>query len=149
MHSDPHDVTPGAAMASSPAETVRAWVAAVNAGDADTALALTSPGVTIAGPRGTSRGHAVLRAWIAHAGATFVTRATFARGDAVVVAQRGAWRDAETGAAKGEMDVATRFRVEGDRITEVERYGDPAEALRAAGLTEADETAPGAGADSV
>lgn len=120
-------------------ETVLAWIEAVNAGDADGALALTSPGVTIVGPRGTSRGHEVLRAWLGHAGAAFETRAAYARGDAVVVAQHGVWRDAATGAVKGEMDVATRFRVAGGQVAELARYEELGEALREAGLTRADE----------
>jgi len=126
-------------MTSLPADTVALWLAAVNAGDAEAALARTAPGVTIVGPRGTSRGHEVLRAWMGHAGAAFDTRATFAGGDAVVVAQHGVWRDLQTGAVTGEADVATRFRVEAGQVAELQRYDDLAEALRAAGLTDADE----------
>jgi len=118
-------------------EIVTAWLAAVNAGDADASLALTSADVTIVGPRGTSRGHDVLRAWLGHAGATFATRAMYARGNAVVVAQHGVWRD-EAGTARGEADVATRFRVDDGRVAELARYEDVAEALRAAGLAETD-----------
>jgi hypothetical protein len=74
-----------------------------------------------------------------HAGATFDTRATYAAGEAVVVAQHGVWRDGETGAVRGEADVATRFRVLDGRVAEMARYDDGlSSALRAAGLTEAD-----------
>ena len=111
-------------MTSLPVDIVTAWLAAVNAGDADAALARTSPGVTIVGPRGTSHGHEVLRAWIGHAGAAFATRRTFARGGAVVVAQLGVWRDA-TGAVKGGMDVATR-RVRSGGAAAVRRAGGSA-----------------------
>jgi ketosteroid isomerase-like protein len=128
-------------MTSSAAETVHAWLAAVNAGDADAALAVTSPDVSIVGPRGTATGHEVLRAWLGHAGATFSTRAVYARGDRVVVAQHGVWRDAATGGVTGEREVATRFRVEGGRVAELERYDDLAAALRAAGLSEEDDPA--------
>ncbi len=127
-------------MTSPAVRTVHAWLAAVNAGDADAALALTSPDVTIIGPRGTARGHEVLRAWLAHAGATFATRATYSRGDVVVVAQHGVWRD-ETGAVKGEAEVATRFRVADGNVAELERYDELADALRAADLSRADATA--------
>jgi limonene-1,2-epoxide hydrolase len=120
-------------------ETVRAWLAAANAGDADAALARTDPDVAITGPRGTSRGHDVLRAWLEHAGATFDTRAVYARGDCVVVAQHGVWRDAETGAVRGEADVATRYRVRNHLVAEVERYDALPRALHAAGLAEADQ----------
>ncbi|HEU4885736.1 MAG TPA: hypothetical protein VFT45_26105 [Longimicrobium sp.] len=71
-------------------------------------------------------------------GATFETRETFAAEDAVVVAQRGAWRDGGTGEVRGEADVATRFRVADGRVAEMERYDQLFAALRATGLTEAD-----------
>ena len=122
--------------------TVRAWLGAVNAGAADEALALTAPDVTIVGPRGAARGHEILREWLAAAGATFETRRTWARGDAVVVAQRGVWRDRATGAVRGEADVATRFVVRDGRVAELERHDAVADALRDAGLTEADAVAP-------
>ncbi|HEX5871085.1 MAG TPA: nuclear transport factor 2 family protein [Longimicrobium sp.] len=125
-------------MSSDPIRIVQQWLAAVNAGDAEGALALTAPDVTIVGPRGAAHGHEVLRAWMGHAGATFRTRETFAAGDAVVVAQRGVWRDLETGAIRGEADVATRFLVAGGRVAEMERYDELAAALHAGGLTEAD-----------
>lgn len=125
------------------ANVVHDWLAAVNAGDADAALALTSPEVTIIGPRGTARGHEVLRAWLGHASATFFTRSTYALGDNVVVAQHGVWRDAVTGAFVDEAEVATRFRVEAGHIGELERYDDLASALRAAGLSEVDEVPGG------
>jgi ketosteroid isomerase-like protein len=121
-----------------PIRIVHQWLAAVNAGDVEGALALTAPDVTIVGPRGTARGHEVLRAWMGHAGATFTTRETFAAGDVVVVAQHGVWRDAETAEIRGEADVATRFHVSGGRVAEMERYDELHAALGAAGLTEGD-----------
>jgi ketosteroid isomerase-like protein len=120
------------------AEIVSAWLEAVNVGETDEALALTTTDVAIVGPRGTGRGHAVLRAWMRHAGATFVTRATYARGDVVVVAQHGVWRDVATGTVVGEADVATRFVVRHGQVAELERYPDADTALRAASLTIAD-----------
>lgn len=125
-------------MSSDPLRTVHAWLAAINAGDVEGALALTAPDVVIAGPRGAARGHEVLRAWMGHAGATFQTRETYAAGDAVVVAQHGVWRDMETGEIRGEADVVTRFRLADGRVAEMERYHDVAIALQAAGLSEAD-----------
>jgi len=130
-------------MSSDPVRIVHEWLAAVNAGDVEGALALTAPDVTIIGPRGAARGHKVLRAWMGHAGATFQTRETFAAGDVVVVAQHGVWRDAATGDIRGETGVATRFRVAGGRVAEMERYNDFSAALQAAGLTEADRRPSG------
>ena len=132
--SDAHAPSPGLA----PADVVRAWLDAVNAGEIEAALALTTSDVAIVGPRGTGRGHAVLRAWLRHAGATFATRAVYARGDAVVVAQHGVWRDLATGVVVGEADVATRFVVRRARVAELERYPDLDAALRATALGEAD-----------
>jgi hypothetical protein len=118
-------------------DVVLRWIAAVNAGDVDAALAHTDPDVRIVGPRGTATGHAVLRQWMQHAGAAFATRAVHARGEAVVVAQHGVWRDA-AGAVRGEAEVATRFRVSDGRVAELERYDAPSAALHAAGLADAD-----------
>jgi ketosteroid isomerase-like protein len=125
-------------VSSDPVRIVHEWLAAVNAGGVEAALALTAPEVTIIGPRGAARGHEVLRTWMGHAGATFQTRETFAAGDAVVVAQHGVWRDGETGEIRGEADVATRFCVADGRVAEMERYDQLSAALQAAGLTEAD-----------
>jgi hypothetical protein len=120
-----------------PPEVVARWLAAVNAGDAEGALALSAPDVRIVGPRGAAAGHAVLRAWLAHAGATFATRETYARGADVVVAQRGTWRGA-AGGADSTADAATRFRVDGPRVAEIERFDALRDALAAAGLESRD-----------
>ncbi len=115
-----------------PAATVHAWLAAVNAADADTVLSLSAPDLAMVGPRGTATGHEVLRGWLQHAGATFDTLATYARGESVVVAQRGVWPGGSA------VEVATRFRVANGKVAELERYDDLADALGAAGLTRAD-----------
>ena len=65
------------------------------------------------------------------------TRAVYADRDAVVVAQRGVWRDAEGGGVRGQADIATRFRVTGGHVAEIQRYDDLAAALRDVGLTAA------------
>jgi hypothetical protein len=118
-----------------PTQTVLAWLAGVNAIDPDAALARTAPDVAIVGPRGTNRGRETLRTWLANAGATFETRAVYAGGDAVVVAQRGVWRDGASGKIVGEAEVATRFRVTEGLVSEIQRYDDLTVALRDAGLS--------------
>jgi ketosteroid isomerase-like protein len=127
----------------SPEIVVQRWLAAVNAGDADEVLALSDPEVLLTGPRGAARGHEVLCGWLAHAGATFETRALFARDGAVVVAQRGVWRGAEPGGAPGAAEVATRFRVAGGRVVELERFAELDDALRASALSLADRVPAG------
>lgn len=119
-------------------EIVDSWIAAVNAIDADRAASLTTPSVRIVGPRGVAEGHTVLRQWIAHAGASFNTHAGYARGQAVVLAQRAEWRDVTTGEVTGVADVATRFVVQPELIAEIQRYDDLTTALTEAGLTSAD-----------
>ena len=125
-------------MSSAPIDTVLAWLDAVNAGNTESALEHTISDVSIVGPRGAGRGREVLRAWLSNVGAKFVTRAVYGGGDSAVVAQRGVWRDAATGAIRGEADVATRFRVIDGKVAEIQRYDDLLEALRDAGLTPAD-----------
>jgi hypothetical protein len=136
-------------MDASALEIVRRWLTAVNAGDADAALALTAPEVRIIGPRGAATGHAVLRGWIAQAGATFETRRTFARGTAVVVAQHGVWRDPASGAVRGEADVATRFRVAERQVVELQRFDHLDASLAEAGLSPADEVPPTSGEHAI
>ena len=114
------------------------WLAALNARDTSEVLALSAPDVRLVGPRGVGVGRAVLQAWLTHAGATFHTRARFARGPSVVVHQEGVWHDPATGAAGGAVIVATRFRVAGAAVQELERYDTLAAALAAAELSETD-----------
>ena len=128
-------------MSTSPVDVVLRWLEAVNAGDVERVLALTAADVRLVGPRGIAVGHPTLRQWLTHAGASFATHAVYARGPAVVVAQQGVWRD-EAGAVRGTADVATRFRVAGHRVAELQRYDGLAEALGAAGLAASDEALP-------
>lgn len=123
------------------AATVHAWLAALNTADAATLLAVSAPDIALIGPRGTATGHGALRTWLQHAGATFTTLATYARGDAVVVAQRGVWRGPQTGGVESAVEVATRFRVAAGLVAELQRYDGLDAALEAAGLTPADLSA--------
>lgn len=118
--------------------TVTAWLAAVNDGDVTRVLALSADDVEIVGPRGAGRGTDLLRRWLAQAGASFHTLRVFADGDRVVVAQHATWRD-EDGSITGEAQVASRFRVVGGRVAQVERHSELANALTAASLGEETE----------
>lgn len=120
------------------ADTVHPWLAALNSANAEALLALSAPDIALIGPRGTASGHDALRTWLQHAGASFTTLATYARGGAVVVAQRGVWRGPDTGYVESAVEVATRFRVTAGRVTELQRYEEVDAALEAAGLTRAD-----------
>jgi hypothetical protein len=111
----------------------------VNNQDIDRLLALSDPNIEIVGPRGAAFGHIVLRDWMSRAGLTLTTQRVFARDDTVVVAQHGVWRSVETGEVVGEADVASEFRVDGQRVTYYARYDSLDEALATAGLEQADE----------
>ena len=118
---------------------VQAWLDAVNTQNIDGLIALSDPNIEIIGPRGSGYGHQLLCDWLGRAGLRLETRRVFARGDAVVVEQHGVWRSVETGDVTGERDIASRFRVDGERIVQFARYDSLSEALAEAGLTFADE----------
>jgi hypothetical protein len=123
-----------------PVAVVAAWQDAVNRQDVERLVALSSPDIELGGPRGSGRGSGLLRLWFRRAGLRLRTRRVFARGEVVVVAQRGVWRDGETGEVVGEADFASCFRVAGERVARFARYDSLDAALAAAGLTQADET---------
>ncbi len=126
-------------MSPTPLETARAWVDGVNARDAERVLALSDGEIEIVGPRGSGFGHALLRQWMAHTWVTLEESRAFSRGAAVVVEQRGTWRDASTGEVAGEARVASRFVVRDGRVALYARHDALDDALAAAGLTSADE----------
>lgn len=117
----------------------RAWQEAANAADVERVVELSDPAIELVGPRGASRGHQVLRDWLGRSGLHLTTIRAFARGNEGVLAQRGVWRSIETGEVTGERDLATRFRVDGQRVTQLARYDSLEAALEDAGLTDADE----------
>src|SRR5437588_143819 len=121
------------------AEVVRAWHAALNAGDVERLLSLSQPDVEVGGPRGSGRGADVLRDWVARAGVRLQPARVFARGDVVVVEQSARW-PSEPGAEPGESQmVASLFRVRDGRVASVIRHADLAAAIEAAGVDAADE----------
>ena len=67
------------------------------------------------------------------------TLRVFAAGANVVLAQHGVWLSVETGDVMGEGAIASRFRVDGERITQYGRYDYLDNAFAEAGLTAADE----------
>jgi O-acetyl-ADP-ribose deacetylase (regulator of RNase III) len=122
-----------ARLAPSPVDVVRAWLAASNAADAERLVELSAPDIEIIGPRGTARGHDVLRQWLARAGARFDAERVFSAGDRVVVEQHGVWQTPD-GQPRGEAQLASRFVVRASRVQLVQRYDSLDEALAHAGL---------------
>ena len=127
----------------SPLAIVQAWQDAANAQDVDRLLDLSDPDIEVIGPRGSGRGHQLLRDWVGRAGLSLETRRVFVRGDTVVLAQHVVWRSVETGEATGEADLATRFGVDGQRVVQFARHNSLDAALAAAGLDYSDEPSPG------
>lgn len=124
---------------SNAAVTALAWQEAANAQDVDRLLGLSAPDIAIVGPRGTGYGHQLLREWLGRAGLHLATRRIFVRDEAVVMAQHGTWRAAETGEVTGERAVASVFLVADGRVVRLARHDDLDGALAEAGLGLDDE----------
>jgi ketosteroid isomerase-like protein len=116
-------------------EIVQAWHAALNAGDIERLLALSSSDIEVGGPRGSGRGGQLLRDWFGRAGIHLEPLRTYSRGDRVVVEQRATWAAADPGTASAPQGVASVFVVTDGRVSSVMRYADLAAALAASGLT--------------
>jgi hypothetical protein len=123
----------------SPVAIVQAWQEAVNRQDVARLVALSSPDIEIAGPRGSGHGVDLLREWLDRAHLQLAPQRAFARGNVVVVAHHGVWRADATGAVGGAADFATCFYVGGGRVARFARYDSLDSALAAASLTYADE----------
>src|SRR5438034_11825344 len=118
--------------------TVEAWHQALNAGDVERLIALSTDDIEVGGPRGSGRGTNLLRDWFGRAGIRLQPRRRFQRGETVVVEQEAGWRSSETGAVTGRQLLASVFVVRGARVAAVIRHTDLASALASTGLTAAD-----------
>ncbi len=124
----------------SPLAIVHAWQDAANARDVARLLEMSDPGIEIVGPHGSGRGHQLLRDWLGRAGLSLETRRVFVRGDAIVLAQHGVWRSVETGEVTGEAEIASRFRVDAQRVVQFARHDSLDAALAEAGLDYSDDS---------
>ena len=126
-------------MSSDEITAVLAWHEALNAGEAERLLTLSSEDVEVGGPRGTGRGHGLLREWMERARIRLEVDRIFHRPGAVVVRQRARWDLPEVDPT-GPVDlVASVFRVHDGLVAGIVRYPDLTAALAAAGLDESDE----------
>ena len=121
-------------------EIVQAWHAALNAGDIERLLALSSSDIEVGGPRGSGRGGQLLREWFGRASIHLEPLRTYSRDNLVVVEQRATWAATEAGTASAPRSVASVFVVTNGRVSGVMRYADLAAALEASGLTPDDHT---------
>ncbi len=119
-------------------EAVLVWHEALNAGDAERLAALSHPEVEIGGPRGAARGRQVLKDWVGRANVRLEPLRSFHHGQTVVVEEAATWRDPETGNTSGEATVATVFVLDGGLVSGIFRHDNLEDALRSAGLDDAD-----------
>jgi hypothetical protein len=126
----------------SPLAVVQAWQEAANSRDIDQLVELSDPNIEIIGPRGSGYGHQLLRDWLSRAGLSLETRRFFARENMIVAVQHGVWRSLETGEITSEAEVASCFRVEGQRVVQLARYDSLDLALEKVGLSYSDEIQP-------
>src|SRR5436305_9617337 len=120
-------------MATDEVETVREWHHALNAGDVERLLALSSDDVEVGGPRGSGRGAQLLREWFGRAGIQMEPAQTFHRADVVVVEQRATWQPPGQETAAVPQSVSSVFVVKDGRVASVIRHPDLAAALAAGG----------------
>ena len=119
-------------MTTSEIATVLAWHDALNAGDIDTLVSLSSDDIEAGGADGAAQGHAALREWATgHPHRAEVGR-MFVHDGVVVVEQKIG------GAGESGSTIASAFRVVHDRVTSVFRHEDLSAALAATELTDAD-----------
>jgi hypothetical protein len=117
---------------------VEAWHDALNSGDVEGVVASTSADVEIVGPRGTARGHDVLRQWTVGAGAELHPVRWFCGdGGRVVLEQVATWPSPAE--RTDPLAVATSFTVKHGWITRIARRGDLDSALADGGVTWGDE----------
>jgi ketosteroid isomerase-like protein len=110
-----------------PVAVVKAWHAALNAGDVERLVELSTEDVEVGGPRGVGRGSQLLREWFDRAGITIEPLQVIDDGDSVIVEQRATWQ-----AASDEPQViASVFGVRDGRVASVVRYPSLADALTA------------------
>lgn len=117
---------------SSETRVVQSWHQALNAGDVEALVALSTADVEVGGPRGASRGAAVLREWVARAGIRLEPGRVLQRGEVVVVEQSAEWREPGTDRIAGQQTLASLFVVRNGLVCRVTRYPDLATALREA-----------------
>ena len=113
-------------MTTSEIATVLAWHDALNEGDFDTLLQVSSDDIEFGDANGAGQGHEALREWASSLGVTAAEPGRMYVHDGVVVAEE---QDGRCGSA---------FRVVRDHVTSVFRHDDLRSALAATDLTEED-----------
>jgi limonene-1,2-epoxide hydrolase len=130
----PASVTAREMVVGNPLDVVFAWEKAVSAADGDGACALSDEDIEVGEPRGSGRGHQVVRDLIARRSelALELLR-TFQRDGIAVIEHRAIWKVGD--GSRSATVIGTVFKVSGGRVVSVVRYDTLEEALTAAGLS--------------
>lgn len=123
-------------MTTSEVATVLAWHDALNTGDVETLVALSSDDIDVADAHGAAQGHEALRRWAEMSEFTAEPGRMYVHDGVVVVEQRVG----KAGESDAKRTMASAFRVVHDKVTSVFRHDDLASALAATELTEGDLT---------
>ncbi|GFP50741.1 hypothetical protein LAUMK7_00776 [Mycobacterium kansasii] len=121
-------------MTTSEIATVLAWHDALNAGDVETLVSLSSDDIDIGDAHGAVQGHEALRRWAGSVMVAAELGQMYVHDGVVVVEQEITGRD-DPGAV---TTTASAFRVVRDHVTAVFRHDDLASALAATELTDDD-----------
>ncbi|MDT2003873.1 nuclear transport factor 2 family protein [Rhodococcus opacus] len=121
-------------MSTSEIATVLAWHDALNSGDIDTLLSLSSDDIEMGGPKGATQGLQALRDWASTAGITLVPRRMYYYDGVLVVEQEATW----TTDPEETRILASAFRVVHDQVISTFRHETLESALSATDLTEKD-----------
>lgn len=92
-------------------QTVKFWHDALNAGDLNRLLALSTTDIEVGGPRGSGRGSSILADWVGRTGITLAPQQYFARGPLVVVEQEARWHVSGGDDSADPQKVASVFAV--------------------------------------
>lgn len=110
---------------SSPAEVLKQWHDAVNAGDVEGAVACCDPDVAVAGPRGVGHGHDLMRGWLTRSGIRLEPQDDLVEADGrFVVREVARWTTANApdGAPLEPTETWCVFTVADAKLTSVARY---------------------------
>lgn len=121
-------------MTTSEIATVLAWHDALNSGDTETLVALSSDDIDVGDANGAAQGHDALREWAGASGVSAEPGRMYVH-DGVVVVEEEVRSDADP---EQVTTMASAFRVVHDHVTSVFRHQTLAAALAATDLTERD-----------
>ncbi len=124
-----------------PLAVALAWLTAVNDRDSAALIALSSPQIEVAGPRGVNGGRGALIAWFSRVAMGVTLQRAFVRGNLVLVEHEAVWRDPDTRALQAEADIAGIFTIADGLVARYERADDPELGMTAHGLSAADAVA--------